>query len=87
MRIKLTKEADKFISKQDKPTRKRIIKGIEELREADYHESLVGYPLFKKRVGDYRIIYDQNGHILSIILVGNRGQMYRDLKNRFKQKR
>jgi len=87
MKITLTKEADKFVSKQDKPTRKRIIEGIEELREADYHEPLVGYPLFKKRIGAYRIIYDQNGHILSIILVGNRGQVYRDLKNRFKRKR
>ena len=87
MNIKLTKEADKFISKQDKPTRKRIVEGIEELRHADYHEPLSGYPLFKKRIGSYRIIYDQNGHILSIILVGNRGQVYKDLKNRFKQKR
>jgi len=87
MNIKLTKEADKFISKQDKPTRKRIIEGIEELQHANYHEPLIGYPLFKKRIGSYRIIYDQNGHILSIILIGNRGQIYKDLKNRFKQKR
>ena len=87
MNIKLTKEADKFISKQDKPTRKRLIEGIEELREAKYHEPLTGYPLFKKRIGSYRIIYDQNGHILSIILIGNRGQVYKDLKTYFKQKR
>ena len=87
MNIKLTKEADKFISKQDKPTRKRIIEGIEALRDADYHEPLTGYPLFKKESVVTANIYDQNGHILSIILVGNRGQVYKDLRNRFKQKR
>ena len=80
MQIKILKRADKFISKQDKPTRIRLIDAITDISQADEHEKLEKYPLFKWRVGDYRIIYDQNGTILTIVLVGNRGQVYKDLK-------
>ena len=81
MIIQLTKDVEKFIDKQDKPTRKRLAQAIEALPDASYHEPISGYPLYKKRVGAYRIIYDQNGHVLSIVLVGNRGQIYKDLKS------
>lgn len=76
MEIQYSKQALKFLKKQDVPTRKRIIKAINLLPAGDV-KALQGRNDYRLRVGDYRIIFDINGNILLIEAIGNRGQIYK----------
>ena len=75
MEIQYSKQALKFLKKQDVPTRKRIINAIN-LPAGDV-KALQGRNDYRLRVGDYRIIFDINGNILLIEAIGNRGQIYK----------
>lgn len=70
-----SKNAYKFLKRQDKTTQKRIIEAIERLPKGDT-KKLKGTSGYRLRVGDYRIIYDKEGNIINIIDIGNRGQAY-----------
>lgn len=65
MNIQYSKQAVKFLKKQDLPTRKRIVNAIECLPLGDVIklQNRHGYRL---RVGDFRVIFDINGNILAI---------------------
>ena len=76
MEIQYSKQALKFLKKQDFPTRKRIINAINLLPAGDV-KALQGRNDYRLRVGDYRIIFDINGNILLIEAIGNRGQIYK----------
>lgn len=76
MIINYSKQAIKFLSKQDKPTRIRIIEAINQLPQGDV-KKLQGQKLYRLRVGDYRVIFDKNGDILYIVKIDNRGQVYK----------
>ncbi|CAN5827650.1 hypothetical protein BH23CHL2_BH23CHL2_27960 [soil metagenome] len=45
-------------------------------------EALQGYPYFRVRVGDYRIIYDvrDDAILVSVVLVGHRREIYEQVK-------
>ena len=77
MEIQYSKQALKFLKKQDVPTRKRIINAINLLPAGDV-KALQGRNDYRLRVGDYRIIFDINGNILLIEAIGNRGQIYKE---------
>ena len=62
MEIQYSKQALKFLKKQDVPTRKRIINAINLLPAGDV-KALQGRNDYRLRVGDYRIIFDINGNI------------------------
>ena len=36
-----------------------------------------GQPYYRLRVGDYRIIFDKNGTVISIYKIDNRGEVYK----------
>ncbi len=77
--IKIEKQAIKFISKQPKPHRERILKAIYQLpNEGDIKKLKGSDDTFRLRVGDYRVIYSVDGEalIVSVVDVGNRGQIY-----------
>lgn len=76
MEIQYSKQALKFLKKQDVPTRKRIINSINLLPAGDV-KALQGRNDYRLRVGDYRIIFDINGNILLIEAIENRGQIYK----------
>lgn len=76
MEIQYSKQALKFLKKQDVPTRKRIINAINLLPAGDV-KALQGRNDYRLHVGDYRIIFDINGNILLIEAIGNRGQIYK----------
>ena len=76
MEIQYSKQALKFLKKQDVPTRKRIINASNLLPAGDV-KALQGRNDYRLRVGDYRIIFDINGNILLIEAIGNRGQIYK----------
>lgn len=78
------KKVAKFIDKLDKPTRKRILNAFLELKDNPYTTShvkkLQGHDhYYRKRVGDYRIIYSvqNNKLIVSILKVDSRGGAYK----------
>lgn len=74
--ITYSKESVKFLLRQDMTTRKRIVQAIEKLPSGDI-KKLQGINGYRLRVGDFRVIYDIRGHIIDIIDIGNRGQIYK----------
>ncbi len=76
MEIYYSKQALKFLEKQEKRIQQRILSAIETLPLGDV-KRLQGTSKYRLRVGDYRIIFDRNGHIIMIEKIENRGQVYR----------
>jgi mRNA interferase RelE/StbE len=72
--------AFKQLKKMDKNIQERIIKALDRIRirpEA-YITKLVGYPGYKLRVGEYRVLLDfDRGKLLILVLkVGHRKNIY-----------
>lgn len=76
MQINYSKQAVKFLGKQDKITQKRIVSAINNLPNGDV-KKLQGRTGFRLRVGNFRIIFDHYGNILYIEKIDNRGQIYK----------
>lgn len=76
-RIQYSKDALKFLKKQSKPDKLRIISAIERKLPDNDDGPLIGHPPFRKlRVGDFRVIY-VNNEVIQIVSIGNRGEIYR----------
>lgn len=75
--IVYSKDALKFLRKQDAVTRKRITSAIGKLPRFGDIKKLQGSKRYRLRVGDYRVIFDVSGIIIDIIDIGNRGQIYK----------
>lgn len=71
------KKAIKFLAKQDKPTQKRIKNAIENLPNGDV-KKMKGVDFYRLRVGNIRVIYNQDGIIFSIFDIGYRGDVYKN---------
>ena len=69
LEIEYSKQALKFLKKQDVTTQRRIINAISNLPKGDVKtlQDKIGYRL---RVGDYRIIFDNIENIIVIRLIG-----------------
>lgn len=84
-RLELSKNAEKYLKKLDKTTRKRILNGLLEIKESPYESTntkkLVGNEYFRKRVGNYRIIYEVNESLITVFVIDihNREQVYKRL--------
>ena len=76
LEIQYSKQAIKFLKKQDVIARKRIVNAINLLPAGDV-KTLQGRNGYRLRVGDYRIIFDMDGNNLLIEAIGNRGQIYK----------
>ena len=76
MEIKYSKQAVKFLQKQEKKTQIRIITAIELIPLGDI-KKLQGEDRYRLRVGDFRIIFNREGQILLIEKIDSRGQIYR----------
>ena len=78
--IIFSETAEKQLSKLEKVLQERIFITLDRIRfrPEDYLIRLVGYPLYKLRVGDYRIIIDldQNKLIILILKVSHRKNVY-----------
>lgn len=77
MEIQYSKQAVKFLKKQDKSTVKRILSAINDLPSGDV-KKLQGRNDYRLRVGYFRIIFDKQGNILYIEKIGNRGEIYKN---------
>lgn len=76
--IEYSKQAEKFLNKQTKAVRERIIKAIDGLLEwkGDI-KPMEGEPGWRLRVGDYRVIFDDLGFVLFIYRIKTRGDVYK----------
>lgn len=75
--IKYSKNALKFLQKQDKPTQRRLINAISNLPAAGDIKKLQGTDGYRLRAGNFRVLFDVDGTIIDIIDIGNRGQIYK----------
>ena len=77
--IRLSKQAEKFLRKQDKISFNRIMTAIYHLPNGNV-KKLQGFDsMYPLRVGDFRVLYNDKGEILDIIKIGNRGSVYNRL--------
>jgi mRNA interferase RelE/StbE len=84
LKLLVSKKAQKFLDdlppKQFRQIIKKVFALLENPRPHD-SEELRGYPFLRNDVGEYRIIYDVQGDMLRLILVGKRNdeEVYRQL--------
>ncbi len=78
MEIHYSKQAEKFLKKQNPATRSRIPDAIHSLPMGDI-KKLQGRSGYRLRVDSYRIIFDKDGNILYIESIDNRGQVYKEV--------
>lgn len=76
LEIRYSKQALKFLRKQDSETQKRIIEAINKLPIGDV-KKLQGRNGYRLRVGSFRIIFDRDGNIIYVGEIENRGQIYK----------
>ncbi|MBI2666578.1 type II toxin-antitoxin system RelE/ParE family toxin [Candidatus Woesearchaeota archaeon] len=78
--------ARKDLRSLDKQTAQRIIKKVKAVVENPlrFVDRLEGFPLYKLRVGNYRVILhlDISQQQILIILVGHRSNVYKELPKR-----
>lgn len=78
-KITYLKNAYKALQDYDKTTRKRIIKAISDIPRGDI-KKLQGEkhpPLYRLRVGKYRVIYYLNDNEMLIVKIDTRGDIYK----------
>lgn len=78
MEVYYSKQAIKFLKKQNTITRNRIRNAIQRLPSGDV-KKLQGISSYRLRIGNYRIIFEQNGIVLYIMRIDNRGQIYKEV--------
>lgn len=78
MDIRYSKQAEKFLKRQDSVTRNRIRNAIHNLPSGDV-KKLQGRNGYRLRVGNYRVIFDRDGNVLYIERIDNRGQIYKEV--------
>ena len=81
LKITYTKQARKTLQKMQPKTASRILAAIEKLAHAPARPdlnviALQGRHGYRLRVGDWRVIYSQNGIILAIEKIAPRGKAY-----------
>ena len=74
--ILYSKQALKFLQKQDAATARRIVGAINRLPSGDV-KKLQGMSGYRLRVGDYRIIFSKNAEVLLIGKIDSRGEVYK----------
>lgn len=77
-------QAQKFLSKIVLADSQKIRNKIKQYALApetlkNQVKRLKGLPFYRLRVGDYRVVFDENGVILNIIKVGHRSDVYKGL--------
>lgn len=78
MHIDYSKQAQKFLDKQEKNVVKRIIERVEQLKNNPFQgdvKRLTDTTLFRARVGDYRIIFSL-GETIEIVKIEHRSKSY-----------
>jgi mRNA interferase RelE/StbE len=80
--ILLTKNAEKELQRLDKKNKDRIVVALDELKTLGTSASNIKklktpFPGFRKRVGDYRILFEVNDNIIVVYKIDKRAEIYR----------
>jgi mRNA interferase RelE/StbE len=80
--VAYSKSALKVLAKMPKNLAKRITGKVEQYavdpaRQANTVKALTGSPYIRLRVGDWRVIMDDQGTVLAVLEIGTRGDIYR----------
>ncbi len=80
--VSCSKSALKVLAKMPKNLAKRITGKIEQYTadptsQSNNVEALTGSPYIRLRVGDGRVIMDDQGVVLAVLEIGTRGDIYR----------
>jgi len=77
--IRYHKRAERFILSQGKQTALRLYSAIEKLPLGDIRrlQGKKSPPLYRLRVGDFRVIFCVENDITEILSVDNRGDVYK----------
>jgi mRNA interferase RelE/StbE len=80
-KVAYRKEATHVLSRMPVNERKRIMAKVDQLAArphelANQVKKLKGRPGFRLRVGDWRVIFDDDGDVLDILAIGSRGSIY-----------
>lgn len=83
MIVQYTRVALKALDRIPVATAKRIRAKIDQYAAnpaslANVVKRLAGRPGYRMRIGDYRVIFDQDGTVLHILKIGPRGSVYED---------
>ena len=76
MEIRYSKQAIKFLEKQEKSVRIRIKYAIMKLPSGDV-KKLIGQPYYRLRVGELRVLFKRDAQIIYISKIDSRGQIYK----------
>ena len=80
----LSRNALKFLKKLPPADRSRIKDALLKLSQNPWftqYKKLRGYPFYRIRVGDYRVIYsvDENSKTVYVVRIGKRDEVYRNI--------
>lgn len=74
--VRYSKQARKFLDKQEQRVRQRIEAAIQALPFGDV-KKLQGQPYYRLRVGDFRVLFDRDGSVILVVKIDSRGQVYK----------
>ena len=77
MTVNYSRQAIKFLNRQDKNTKERIVDAINNLPDGDVKKLQGSISKYRLRVGDFRVIFDKLGNIIYIEKIGSRGDIYK----------
>jgi mRNA interferase RelE/StbE len=80
--VKLSKSANRTLDAFDSALQRRVVQRLDELAEnprPSGSKKLAGADLWRTRVGDYRIVYEIEDEVLTVLVIriGHRREVYR----------
>ena len=79
MRVFKSKQAEKFIAKQDAPTRERLNDALSKLPAGDIVPVSGMTDTYRLRVGGFRALFVKEGDIIKVTIIDSRGQIYKNI--------
>ena len=74
--IRYSRQAIKFLKRQEQKIRERIENAIINLPAGDV-KKMRNQPYYRLRVGDFRVVFDRDGTVIMIVKIDNRGEVYK----------
>ncbi|ASJ12448.1 type II toxin-antitoxin system RelE family toxin [Thermococcus thioreducens] len=82
--VVLSRKSKKFLKKVPPQDKKRLVGALVKLEQNPWfaqYKKVKGYPFYRIRVGDYRIIYsvDEDSKTVYVVIIGRRESVYDNL--------
>lgn len=75
--------AAKYLLSLDRKEAQRIVKKVDEYARSvnpfHFAKKLEGYDAYRFKVGRFRVIFDHDSHVISVLVVDKRKDIYRKL--------